>query len=78
MEIQAGGVSIVVSDPVFRLGVDDAGALTTVGVAQGAVSVNGELLVGGQEAVWAGGDSVTGGSSSSTRTLPPSGSRCPR
>ena len=55
MQIQAGGVQIVVSDPVFRLAVDEGGGLTGVGVAQGAVSVDGELLVGGQQAAWAGG-----------------------
>ena len=54
MQIQAGGVQIEVSDPVFRLGVDEAGGLTGVGVAQGAVSVDGEFLVGGQQAAWAG------------------------
>ncbi len=31
VEIQAGGVRILVSDPVFRLGVDEAGGLTEVG-----------------------------------------------
>ena len=55
MQIQAGGVQIEVSDPVFRLGVDEDGALTGVGVAQGAVSVDGEILVGGQQAAWADG-----------------------
>ncbi len=55
VQIQAGGVQIEVSDPVFRLGVDEAGALTGVGVAQGAVSVDGEILVGGQQAAWADG-----------------------
>jgi hypothetical protein len=55
VQIQAGGVQIEVADPVFRLGVDESGALTGVGVAQGAVSVNGEILVGGQQAAWADG-----------------------
>ena len=55
VQIQAGGVQIEVSDPVFRLGVDEGGALTGVGVAQGVVSVDGEILVGGQQAAWANG-----------------------
>jgi hypothetical protein len=56
VQIQAGGVQIEVSDPVFRLGVDESGALTGVGVAQGAVSVDGEVLVGGQQVAWADGE----------------------
>jgi hypothetical protein len=55
VQIQAGGVQIEVADPVFRLGIDESGALTGVGVAQGAVSVDGEILVGGQQAAWADG-----------------------
>ena len=55
VQIDAGGVQIVVSDPVFRLAVDESGGLAGVGVAQGAVSVDGELLVGGQQAAWSGG-----------------------